>query len=116
MREGFHHQIIICRHFIIVTLLIILMTCMLNIPVEHASAHVITTDIFQVAHTSSDAIYLTRHVGLRSGMRIEAPALTVNRLCGSGKGRQRIIGILNVVCLIHVTMDVTCCNLVSIHF
>lgn len=34
--------------------------------------------------TSADAIYLARHVGLRSGCRIEAPALTVNRLCGSG--------------------------------
>ena len=34
--------------------------------------------------TSADAIYLARHVGLRSGCRIETPALTVNRLCGSG--------------------------------
>jgi acetyl-CoA acyltransferase 2 len=37
-----------------------------------------------VQQTSADAIYLARHVGLRSGMAIEAPALTVNRLCGSG--------------------------------
>jgi acetyl-CoA acyltransferase 2 len=36
-----------------------------------------------VAQTSSDAIYLARHVGLRAGVPIEAPALTVNRLCGS---------------------------------
>jgi acetyl-CoA acetyltransferase family protein len=34
--------------------------------------------------TSSDAIYLARHAGLRAGCRIETPALTVNRLCGSG--------------------------------
>ena len=34
--------------------------------------------------TSSDAIYGARHVGLKAGMPIEVPALTVNRLCGSG--------------------------------
>lgn len=34
--------------------------------------------------TSSDAIYLARHVGLRVGVPHEAGALTVNRLCGSG--------------------------------
>lgn len=37
-----------------------------------------------VAQTSADAIYLARHVGLRAGTSIETPALTVNRLCGSG--------------------------------
>ncbi len=37
-----------------------------------------------VLQTSADAIYLARHVGLRSGVPIPAPALTVNRLCGSG--------------------------------
>ena len=37
-----------------------------------------------VLQTSPDAIYLARHVGLRSGGKIDAPALTVNRLCGSG--------------------------------
>jgi len=37
-----------------------------------------------VAQTSADAIYLARHVGLRAGLPIEVPALTVNRLCGSG--------------------------------
>ncbi len=37
-----------------------------------------------VQQTSADAIYLARHVGLRSGVPIPAPALTVNRLCGSG--------------------------------
>jgi acetyl-CoA C-acetyltransferase/acetyl-CoA acyltransferase 2 len=37
-----------------------------------------------VAQTSSDAIYLARHVGLRVGLPIASPALIVNRLCGSG--------------------------------
>src|SRR5512142_2111557 len=37
-----------------------------------------------VAQTSSDAIYLARHVGLRAGIPIGVPAVTVNRLCGSG--------------------------------
>lgn len=34
--------------------------------------------------TSSDAIYLARHIGLRAGVPEETPALTLNRLCGSG--------------------------------
>lgn len=34
--------------------------------------------------TSADAIYLARHVALRAGCRVETPAVTVNRLCGSG--------------------------------
>ena len=34
--------------------------------------------------TSSDSIYLARHVALRSGIPLEKPALTINRLCGSG--------------------------------
>ncbi|MBK8003041.1 MAG: acetyl-CoA C-acyltransferase [Gemmatimonadetes bacterium] len=34
--------------------------------------------------TSADAIYLARHVALRAGCKVETPALTVNRLCGSG--------------------------------
>ena len=34
--------------------------------------------------TSSDAIYGARHVALKAGIPIETPALTVNRLCGSG--------------------------------
>jgi acetyl-CoA acyltransferase 2 len=37
-----------------------------------------------VAQTSPDAIYLSRHVGLRAGLPQRVPALTVNRLCGSG--------------------------------
>src|SRR5205823_1723254 len=34
--------------------------------------------------TSGDSIYGARHVALRAGLPIETPALTVNRLCGSG--------------------------------
>ena len=34
--------------------------------------------------TSGDALYGARHVGLRAGIPMETPALTVNRLCGSG--------------------------------
>jgi acetyl-CoA acetyltransferase family protein len=34
--------------------------------------------------TSGDALYGARHVGLQAGLSIETPALTVNRLCGSG--------------------------------
>src|SRR3982750_910316 len=37
-----------------------------------------------VIQTSADAIYLARHVGLRAGLPQHVPALTVNRLCGSG--------------------------------
>jgi len=34
--------------------------------------------------TSGDSIYGARHVALKAGLPIETPALTVNRLCGSG--------------------------------
>src|SRR5512146_1324584 len=34
--------------------------------------------------TSGDALYGARHVALRAGLPIATPALTVNRLCGSG--------------------------------
>jgi len=37
-----------------------------------------------VMQTSADAIYLARHVGLRTGTPVGTPALTLNRLCGSG--------------------------------
>src|SRR5262249_4047594 len=37
-----------------------------------------------VQQTSVDAIYHARHVGLRAGIPVAVPALTVNRLCGSG--------------------------------
>ena len=34
--------------------------------------------------TSGDAIYLARHIGLKLGVPAPVPALTVNRICGSG--------------------------------
>ncbi|TMA29432.1 MAG: acetyl-CoA C-acetyltransferase [Deltaproteobacteria bacterium] len=37
-----------------------------------------------VVQTSPDAIYVARHIGLRAGLPQHVPALTVNRLCGSG--------------------------------
>src|ERR687890_192439 len=37
-----------------------------------------------VLQTSSDAVYGARHVGLKAGVPVHVPALTVNRLCGSG--------------------------------
>ncbi|HYC32503.1 MAG TPA: acetyl-CoA C-acyltransferase [Gemmatimonadales bacterium] len=43
--------------------------------------HVVFGNVLQ---TSADAPYLARHVGLRAGVPLERPALTVNRLCGSG--------------------------------
>ncbi|MGH7553910.1 MAG: acetyl-CoA C-acetyltransferase [Longimicrobiales bacterium] len=43
--------------------------------------HVVFGNVLQ---TASDAVYLARHVGLRAGVPVEVPALTLNRLCGSG--------------------------------
>ncbi len=43
--------------------------------------HVVFGNVLQ---TSADAVYGARHVGLKAGVPIEVPALTVNRLCGSG--------------------------------
>jgi acetyl-CoA acyltransferase 2 len=55
--------------------------------------HVVFGNVLQ---TSADAPYLARHVGLRVGLEIETPAVTVNRLCGSGfeavvQGAQQIL-------------------------
>lgn len=40
--------------------------------------------IGNVIQSSADAIYMGRHVGLKAGVPKHVPALTVNRLCGSG--------------------------------
>src|ERR1700726_3805819 len=37
-----------------------------------------------VMQTSADALYGARHVGLKAGLKMETPAVTFNRLCGSG--------------------------------
>jgi len=42
------------------------------------------TVIGNALQTSGDAIYGARHVALKSGVPFDRPALTVNRLCGSG--------------------------------
>jgi acetyl-CoA acetyltransferase family protein len=43
--------------------------------------HVVFGNVLQ---TSSDAVYGARHVALKAGLPVTVPALTVNRLCGSG--------------------------------
>ncbi len=43
--------------------------------------HVVFGNVLQ---TSADAVYGARHIALKAGLPIEVPALTVNRLCGSG--------------------------------
>src|SRR5436190_3752614 len=43
--------------------------------------HVVFGNVMQ---TSADAIYGARHIALKACVPIDVPALTVNRLCGSG--------------------------------
>jgi hypothetical protein len=55
--------------------------------------HVVFGNVIQ---TSTDAAYLARHIGLRAGLPLEVPAVTINRLCGSGfeaivQGAHRIL-------------------------
>ena len=47
-------------------------------------ADVDATFVGNALQTSPDAIYGARHVALKAGVPFESPALTVNRLCGSG--------------------------------
>ena len=42
------------------------------------------TIVGNALQTSGDAIYGARHVALKAGVPVDRPALTVNRLCGSG--------------------------------
>src|SRR5947207_10847054 len=42
------------------------------------------TIVGNALQTSGDAIYGARHVALKAGVPFDRPALTVNRLCGSG--------------------------------
>lgn len=51
-----------------------------RVPAEKIE-HVVMGNALQ---TSGDAIYGARHVALKAGVPLEVPALTVNRLCGSG--------------------------------
>lgn len=55
--------------------------------------HVVVGNAMQ---TSADGAYIARHIALKAGCAIETPALTVNRLCGSGfesivQGAQQIL-------------------------
>ena len=63
-----------------------------SIAPEHID-HVIFGNVIQ---SSRDAAYLARHVGIRVGLPIQVPAVTINRLCGSGfeaivQGAQQIV-------------------------
>ena len=68
------------------------------------------TDISQaifgnVVSTTADSPYFARHVALKSGAPIETPALTLNRLCGSGfqaviSGAEEILLAHADVCLV----------------
>lgn len=70
-----------------------------NVPAEAVDSVVIGN----VQQTSGDAAYLARHVGLHAGTPIHTPALTVNRLCGSGfeavaqGAKEIILGESNIV-------------------
>src|SRR5271169_6563712 len=60
---------------------------------KHDIGHVVVGNVMQ---SSADAIYCARHIGLKAGLPITTPALTVNRLCGSGfeaviQGAQQIL-------------------------
>jgi acetyl-CoA acyltransferase 2 len=49
-----------------------------------AGSEIDHTVVGNALQTSPDAIYGARHVALKAGVPQEVPALTVNRLCGSG--------------------------------
>jgi acetyl-CoA acyltransferase 2 len=49
-----------------------------------AAGEIDHTIIGNALQTSGDAIYGARHVALKAGIPFDRPALTVNRLCGSG--------------------------------
>ena len=54
-----------------------------------AAANVNPKDVDQliaanIGQSSADAFFLPRHIGLYSGLRLEAPALLAQRICGSG--------------------------------
>lgn len=71
--------------------------------------HVIYGNVLQ---TSLDAIYLARHIGLKAGVPKEVPALTVNRLCGSGfqavaSGAEQILLGEAEVCLVGGTENMS---------
>jgi acetyl-CoA acetyltransferase family protein len=63
------------------------------------------TIVGNALQTSPDAIYGARHVALKAGVPQEVPALTVNRLCGSGiqsviSGAQMVLSGDATTCLV----------------
>ncbi|MBM4060771.1 MAG: hypothetical protein FJ265_06715 [Planctomycetes bacterium] len=54
------------------------------------------TFVGNATQSSSDALYGARHVARKAGVPIDKPALTVNRICGSG--------IQSVVCAAHANL------------
>jgi len=63
------------------------------------------TVVGNALQTSGDAIYGARHVALKAGVPKEVPALTVNRLCGSGiqsviSGAHTILAGESTTCLV----------------
>jgi acetyl-CoA acetyltransferase family protein len=70
------------------------------------------TVVGNVLQTSSDAIYCARHVALKAGVPEDRPALTVNRLCGSGieaiiQGAHRILLGEATTCLVGGTENMS---------
>ncbi|EKJ88304.1 acetyl-CoA C-acetyltransferase [Leptospira meyeri] len=58
-----------------------------------------------VIQDDKDSAYLARHIGLRSGLKENSSALTVNRLCGSGMesviiGARKILSLENELLLV----------------
>ncbi len=76
--------------------------------IERAGIDAIDIDsaIFgNVLYTTANSVYFSRHVALKSGLREESSALTVNRLCGSGfqavvSGAHEILLGDSIVCLV----------------
>lgn len=55
------------------------------------------TFVGNVSQSSADGAYLARHVGIRAGVPVSNPALTVNRLCGSGF-QAMVSGVQDILC------------------
>ncbi|KJH42050.1 thiolase protein [Dictyocaulus viviparus] len=86
---------------------------------QHAGAKAEFVDhiVFgNVVASSKDGIYLTRHIGLKSGIPQNVGALTVNRLCGSGF--QSVINAAHLIKLgeSHVVVAGGCENMTDIPF
>lgn len=69
------------------------------------AADVDSTIFGNVLYTTADSAYFARHVSLKAGCREESPALTLNRLCGSGfqsvvSGAHEILLGDSTVCLV----------------